>query len=364
MEKIIKNFDFTEILLAYGFIREECSLSEFKRGHINDSFILEIQNRCRFFLQRINHDVFKDPEILMDNLMKVDETMMNHYGSRDMIPYPSVQKNRNKKFFHLDQNGNFWRLMEYIPDSHSYNIAESADIARAGAAAFGEFQRIMIQAEAATFTPTIPGFHHLGKRMQQLQEAISKDTSQRVEHAKDEIAFALGRAGYAEELEGLLRNKIVPLRVTHNDTKLNNVLFDDKTGKYICVVDLDTVMPGTVLYDYGDMVRTFTSPVEEDEPDPGQVVFREEIFRALTEGYLSELKGSLTKGEIDNLLFGAKVMLLMIGVRFLVDFLEGDHYFKTERDNHNLDRCRNQFVLLDQLEKKESGLQAIIRSCA
>ena len=351
----------SEILRNYGIDPEVCSITEFKLGHINDSFIIDVHNKCLFFLQRINHHVFKDPESLMENLLKVDQAMMKHYGSRENNPYPAVQRSRNKKFFHRDNDGNFWRLMEYVSDSRSYNIAVDTYIAREGAAAFGRFQKIMNGETPADYMPTIPDFHHLGKRLGQLQGAIAKDAVGRVKDARKEISFTLDRLEYADILESLLREKIVPLRVTHNDTKLNNVLFDNKKGKYICVVDLDTVMPGSVLFDYGDMVRTFTSPVEEDEPDPDKVVFREEIFEALTQGYLSELKHSLSQGEKDHLLFGAKVMLLMIGVRFLTDFLEGDHYFKTAREYHNLERARNQFALLRQLEKRESALQDIIR---
>ena len=358
----MKRFDFDHILLNFGFSPAAVRLSEFNKGHINDSYIIDSGQSCRLFLQRINHHVFRDPEGLMENLILVDAAMTRYYGDRESNPYPRVLPNRNKKFFHIDPDGNYWRLMEFVPDSISFDIAENADIAREGAAAFGKFQVAMNRENASAYVPTIPDFHHLGKRMRQLQDAIGKDTAGRVAACRTEITFALDRAEYAVMLEKLLREKVVPMRVTHNDTKLNNVLFNKESGKHICVVDLDTVMPGTVLYDYGDMVRTFTSPVAEDEPDPGKVVFRKDIFEALTRGYLSELKDSLVQGEKDNLLFGGKIMLLMIGVRFLTDYLEGDHYFKTSREHHNLERCRNQFTLLQQLENEEYELKNIIRS--
>ena len=358
----MSKYNLSEILRVYGIDPDVCSITEFKQGHINDSFILDVDSNCRFFLQRINHHVFKDPESLMDNLVRVEGALLKHYGSYDKMPYPAVKKNQNKKYFHLDKQGNFWRMMEYVPDCRSYNIAEDAGIAREGAAAFGKFQQVMMGETVLDYVPTIPDFHHLGKRLLQLQSAIEKDEYDRVGKARKEITFALDRLDYAETLGDLIREKIIPLRVTHNDTKLNNVLFNNK-GKYICVVDLDTVMPGTVLYDYGDMVRTFTSPVEEDEPDTVKVILREEIFEALTRGYLSELKDVLQQGEKEHLLFGAKVMLLMIGVRFLTDYLEGDHYFKVGRDKHNLDRCQNQFALLRQLEKNESRFRDIIKAC-
>ncbi len=357
----MKDFNLADILQHYGIDADSCTITGFHRGHINDSFIVDVRGRCRFFLQRINQHVFKDPEGLIENLIRFNTAMQKHYGNEGSNPYPAIRQNRNKNFYHRDLDGNFWRMMDFVADSRSFDIAETAGIAREGAAAFGRFQLVMNNEDPAGYVPTIPGFHHLGKRLQQLQDAIAKDAFARKEQAKDEISFALDRLSYGTELESLLDSNAIPVRVTHNDTKLNNVLFENKSVKYICVVDLDTVMPGTVLYDYGDMVRTFTSPVEEDEPDTSKVVFRTDIFEALTDGYLSELKDSLSKTEKENLLFGGKIMLLMIGVRFLTDYLEGDHYFKTAREKHNLDRCRNQFILLKQIEENEIELQEIIK---
>ncbi|NQT77745.1 MAG: aminoglycoside phosphotransferase family protein [Bacteroidetes bacterium] len=357
---MMKKFDFVSILKAFGIDPDLSNIKEFHRGHINDSFILEVEQKSYFFLQRINHHVFKDPEALMENLVKVYIALNKHYGGSANNPFPGIHQGENNKQFYCDHDGNYWRVMDYVPDSRSFNIAENVEIARKGAAAFGLFQLAIMEEDPEGYIPTIPNFHHLGMRLEQLKDALEKDALKRSRIAQREIDFALERMKYGEQLAELLRKKIIPVRVTHNDTKLNNVLFENNSIKSICVVDLDTVMPGTVLYDYGDMVRTFTSPLEEDEPDPAKVVFREEIFEALTEGYLSELGGSLTKEEKEHLLFGAKIMLLMIGARFLTDFLEGDHYFKTTRENHNLDRCRNQFILLRQLEEKENELQEII----
>jgi len=356
----MKEFNFTRILQFYGFHPDSCTVSEFHQGHINDSFIIEVGGKCAFFLQRINHHVFKDPEGLIENMIRVNTALQKHFG-KDANPYPGIRQNKNKKFHYKDDEGNFWRIVDFVPESRSFNIAESATVAREGAAAFGQFQLVMNLEDPSEYVPSIPNFHHLGMRLVQLRDALEKDSFSRAETARAEIAFALDRLHFRTKLEELLRNNEIPLRVTHNDTKLNNVLFGKDREEYLCVVDLDTVMPGTVLYDYGDMVRTFTSAAEEDEPDASKVIFRTEIFEALTEGYLTALKDSLTKAEKEQLLFGGKIMLLMIGVRFLTDFLEGDHYFKTARENHNLDRCRNQFVLLKQIEEKENELQEIVR---
>lgn len=355
----MSKFDFAHILQAYGIEPASCTIREFKRGHINDSFVLELPEDRRYFLQRINHHVFRDPESLILNMVKVNAAMEKHFGNEGN-PYPQLLRSRNKTFFYKDPDGNFWRVTTFVPGSRSFNIAENAEVAREGAAAFSRFQMVMNQEFPEEYPPTIPDFHHLGKRLKALEKAIAEDARSRSSLAGKEVTFALGRLEYGRHLEKLLLSKTIPIRVTHNDTKLNNVLFRSDRIEHICVVDLDTVMPGTLLYDYGDMVRTFTSPVEEDEPDPGRVVFRKDIFDALTDGYLSSLRESLTTGEKENLLFGAKVMLLMIGARFLTDFLEGDHYFKTSRENHNLERCRNQFVLLDQLEEMEDELQESI----
>lgn len=363
MEINMGQTNFPEILLNYGIDPDACNISEYTRGHINDSYIVDVRQSYRFFLQRINHHVFKDPGGLIENHVKVNAAMAAHYGGEKKSPYPRIIKNKDQKYFCNDREGNFWRLLEFVPGSRSFNIASTTGIAFEGAAAFGAFQMVMNKERPSAYTPTIPGFHHLGNRLRQLQTAVDTDPKERVKYARPEITFVLDRMEYAAKLEELLLNKIIPVRVTHNDTKLNNVLFKEKEIKYICVVDLDTVMPGTVLYDYGDMVRTFTSPVEEDEPDPEKVLLRTDIFEALTNGYLGALKDSLSTGEKEYLLFGAKVMLLMIGTRFLTDFLEGDHYFKIARKEHNLIRSRNQFALLKQLEDKENSLQAIIRSC-
>ncbi len=359
----MNDFNFTHILQSYNFDPDSCKVIEFHRGHINDSFIIDVGNNTFFFLQRINHHVFKDPEGLIDNLIRVNSAMKIHFGL-DANPYPEIRQTLDRKAFYKDAEGNFWRMMDFVPDSRSFNIAETAEVAMEGAAAFGLFQSIMNNETPSEYIPTIPSFHHLGNRLAQLQDALAKDGFSRTKSAEKEVAFALDRLHFGDKLDELLQSNTIPIRVTHNDTKLNNVLFHNSDEKHICVVDLDTVMPGTLLFDYGDMVRTFTSPVEEDEPDPSKVVFRTEIFEALTRGYLGELKDSLSENEKKHLLFGAKVMLLMIGVRFLTDFLEGDHYFKTARENHNLERCRNQFVLLKQLEEKENELQEIIKKYA
>lgn len=352
-------YDFNKILQFYGLRPESSTITEFLQGHINDSYIIEVNKSCSYFMQRINHHVFRDPEALINNLVQVNNAMNTYYG-REKNPYPQIIQNRNKKYFYRDDNGNYWRIMDFVPGSRSFNICENTEIAFEGAAAFGRFQRVMNAEDPSEYTSTIPDFHHLGKRIVMMEEAIKADQLNRCAEASAEISFALERKQYAAELDALINSGKVPARVTHNDTKLNNVLFTNHAIKHICVVDLDTVMPGTVLYDYGDMVRTFTSPVEEDEPDPAKVVFRKEIFEALTGGYLSELKESLTDDEKANLLFGGKIMLLMIGIRFLTDFLEGDHYFKTSRKKHNLERCRNQFALLKQLEEQEEELDTII----
>ncbi len=360
---MMKDKRINEILLNYGIDPASCRIDEFRQGHINDSFVVEAgSGKCTFFLQRINHHVFRDPEGLINNLILVNKAMQKHYGREEQNPYPAIRMSRNKKYFYRDQEGNFWRLMDFVAGSRSFNIATDESVAREGAAAFGRFQLVMNDEDPAAYVPTIPDFHNLGMRMRRLQEAVGNDSHGRKAMAAEQISFALERTQLAGILDHLVREGTVPVRVTHNDTKLNNVLFRNDSINYICVVDLDTVMPGTVLYDYGDMVRTFTSPAGEDEPDPAKVIFRTGIFEALTGGYLSELKHSLTVGEKEHLLFGAKAMLLMIGVRFLTDFLEGDHYFKTSRENHNLERARNQFILLSQLEALEPVLREIIRS--
>jgi aminoglycoside phosphotransferase (APT) family kinase protein len=258
----------------------------------------------------------------------------------------------------VDEKGSYWRAYRFIERARTYDAVESAQQAFQAAKAFGQFQKLLAGLPAPRLHDTIPDFHHTPKRFVALEEAIASDVAGRAILAKPEIGFALAH----QSIVSILLDANLPERVTHNDTKFNNVMLDDATGEGVCVVDLDTVMPGLALYDFGDMVRTTTSPAEEDELDLSRVTMQFPMFEALVRGYLASAGGFLTKAEKQYLAFSGKLITFEIGIRFLTDYLAGDTYFKVHREGHNLDRCRTQFKLVESIERQEERMQRLIES--
>ena len=271
-------------------------------------------------------------------------------------------KSADNKPFITDENEDYWRMYNYVENSVSYSVIEKEEQAFQAAKAFGKMQRLCLDLNTKDFFDPIPDFHDLSKRYLKFDKVLKLSTEERRKKAEKEILFVQDQRKISDLIAELTEKGVLPLRITHNDTKLNNVLLDAKTGEGICVIDLDTLMPGLVLYDFGDMARTFTSPVPEDEKDNSKVIFRKEVFSALSKGYLSELSEVLTKTEKEQLITGAKYMILIIGLRFLTDYLENDVYFKTAYNEHNLVRAKNQFALLEDLLRKEEELKKIISS--
>jgi len=337
------------------------SAKPYGSGHINDTWLVET-NSNKYILQKINHHIFPEVEKMNRNIemalaqlyAKQNATGEKRFSALNII------LSKNGLNHHLDEDGQYWRMMNFVPGSISYDTVETPEIAFEAARSFGYFQKNLINLNPKDFFPVIKDFHNLDRRMKVFKDVVEKNPVNRNQFAGSEIEFAMRNEQLSLRLKDLLDSGEIPIRVTHNDTKINNVLFNKNTLKGIAVIDLDTVMPGTVLFDFGDMVRTFTSPADEDEKDLSRVVLRIEIFEAMAKGYLSELKNLLTKTEINNLVFGGKVMTFMIGLRFLTDFLQGDIYFKTTRKNHNLDRCRTQFKLLTDIENREETLRKMI----
>jgi hypothetical protein len=265
---------------------------------------------------------------------------------------------RNGLFYHHDDRGNYWRAYLFIEKARTYDAVESVGQAFEAAKAYGRFQKLLADLPAPRLHDTIPYFHHTPKRFAALVKAVENDAYNRAGLAKAEIAFALNRAGIVD----VLINANLPERVTHNDTKFNNVMLDDVTGEGICVVDLDTLMPGLTLYDFGDMVRTTTSLAKEDEVDLTQVRMQMPMFEALVRGYLTFAGDFLTPAEKRLLAFSGKLITFEIGIRFLTDFLGGDTYFKVHRHGHNLDRCRTQFKLVESIEDQEESMNEMVES--
>lgn len=340
-------------------------------GHINDTYCAVYQNgaaRARFIHQRVNHEVFKDVPKLMENIVRVTSQAHAVLEARE-VPDRARRALRviptlDGASFHRDPEGNFWRTYDFIEGAVCHDRVDSPEQAREAARLFGAFQCMASGLEGHPLHETVPGFHHTRSRFNALLEAVRRDAAGRASAAEDEVRFVREREKTVDVLLDMLARDELPMRVTHNDTKLNNVMLDARTGEGLCVIDLDTVMPGLVHYDFGDMVRTGVSPAPEDETDLRKVAVRMEIFEALARGYLSTAGEFLTPAEKAWLAFSGKLITLEIGIRFLADFLNGDVYFKIHRDGHNLDRCRAQFKLVECIEAEEDAMRRLVDSIA
>jgi hypothetical protein len=330
-------------------------------GHINDTYCATLEQggaRVRYIFQRINGAIFKNTPALMENIWRVSTHLsQKRAGEADRMRrvltlIPAV----DGKPYARDEHGDVWRVYVFIEGARTFDAVEFPQQAFQAAKAFGEFQRLLTELPLPRLHDTIPDFHHTPKRYAALERAIEADVANRAEMAQKEIEFARRH----KDICGVLLDAGLPERVTHNDTKFNNVMLDDATGEGICVIDLDTVMPGLAPFDFGDMVRTTTSTAQEDERDLSKVTMQFEMFEALARGYLSSAGEFLTRAEKELLPFSGKLITFEIGIRFLTDFLAGDTYFKVHREGHNMDRCRTQFKLLESLEQQEKQMDRLI----
>ena len=336
-------------------------------GHINDTYLVRLQQGqsiTPWIIQRINHRIFKDVPALMENIQRVTEHVRRRLadlpGSDPRREALTVVPTRGGQAYHADAEGNFWRTYVFITGARTYDEVQGRGMAFQAAKAFGTFQKLLMDLPAPALQETIPFFHHTPNRFARFEAALSADTAGRAATCRAEIDFALARRDSTAVLVDLLATGALPLRVTHNDTKINNVMIDDQDGRGVCVIDLDTVMPGTVLYDFGDEVRTTTGTAAEDERDLGRVRFQVGMFEALVQGYLEAAGAVLVPAEIDQLAFSGRLITFEIGIRFLTDYLEGDVYFKTHRPGHNLDRCRTQFEMVRQMEACREDMERIV----
>ncbi len=355
--------DVRSVARQFQICGEFCSAEPYGSGHINDTYCVvfnQAGTTTRYILQRINHNIFKQPLLLMENIQRVTAHVAGKMAGEQDISRRvlTLIPTQDGCYCYRDLEGNFWRAYLFIEKARSYDAVENTRQAFEAAKAYGQFQKLLADLPAPRLHDTIPDFHHTPKRYDALVKAIEKDTANRAAGAKKEIEFALERASITD---GLIRANL-PERVTHNDTKFNNVMLDDATGKGICVVDLDTLMPGLALYDFGDMVRTTTSPAKEDECDLTRVKMQFPMFESLARGYLAAAGDFLTPAEKKLLAFSGKLITFEIGMRFLTDFLGGDTYFKIHRNGHNLDRCRTQFKLVESIEQQEEHMNELIES--
>ncbi|MBR4049026.1 MAG: aminoglycoside phosphotransferase family protein [Clostridia bacterium] len=358
-------FDIEEIKSQYNFKGEYYDFDILNNGHINNTYVLNFDYKgCEksYVLQQINTAVFKNPEELMRNYVGVTDFVRNKVieaGGNPLRESVKVYYTKDGKPYYLDKSGRYWRVINYVINTVSYNFPDNTEICRKAGKTFGNFQKLLADYPAEELCETIPNFHNTVSRYNDFIKAVEEDKAGRVAEVTKEIEFVKARKKDCSVLLDLLEKGELPLRVTHNDTKLNNVLFDKKTGEGICVIDLDTVMPGLSLYDFGDSLRFAGNTADEDEKDLSKVRFNAEIYRSYTEGYLSAAGDSLTPAEIYYLPFSVKLMTLECGIRFLTDYLNGDVYFRISRPEHNLDRCRTQFKLVEEIEEKYMELMGI-----
>lgn len=339
-----------------------------KVGHINDTYLVDAMNktgRDQYIFQRINRFVFRDPERLMANFEKITRHIrakLEHAKGCDPERGTlNLLYARSGQCFYLSPEGDYWRAYRFVGEAHIINVATRPEQATEAGRAFGFFQKLLSDLEASSLHETIPFFHHTPRRFSRFKEVLSGDTCRRAAEARDAVAFALEREPMTTVITAALADGRLPLRITHNDTKINNILFDNRTGKAVCVIDLDTTMPGSSLYDFGDMVRTTTSFAPEDERDLAKVELEMDMFQALADGYLAEAGDFLTEEEIGLLVFSGRLVTFTIGLRFLTDFLEGDAYFRVHRPGQNLDRARAQFGLVRSMEAQAETMEQCVR---
>ena len=338
-----------------------------KTGHINHTYFLRInggEKSGHYVLQKINGNIFKKPEQVMENIDKVISHIKNKYEQlninttkRVLALVPTVT---GEKWF-VDEKNTVWRTYFFIENATTYDVAKTPEQAYQAAKAFGEFSSLLSDLPIDQLHETIPDFHNTPKRFEQFEQALADAPLERIAMARKEIDFASSRKNITSVLTDCIANGTMKLRITHNDTKLNNVMIDDDSEKGICVIDLDTVMPGLALYDFGDCIRTATPTGEEDEQNLDLIEMDIKMFDALVRGYIESAGESLSPKEIELLAFSGKLITYEIGLRFLADHLNGDVYFKIHRENHNLDRARVQFKLVQSMEEQEEEMNEIVR---
>jgi len=355
--------DIRSVSKHFQILGEFVSAEPYGSGHINDTYSAvydQGRTTVRYIHQRINPNVFKNPVALMDNVHRVTDHLRGKLaGERDIARRVlTLIPAHGGRPFHLDDQGNYWRTYIFIEKAHTYDVVQTPRQAFEAARAFGRFQGLLVDLPGPRLHETIPDFHHTPKRFDAFERALEADAFNRAQSARTEIDFALRH----REMVSFLLEAHLPERITHNDTKFNNVMLDDTTGEGICVIDLDTTMPGLVLCDFGDQVRTTTSPTREDERDLKKVRMQFPMFEALVRGYLFAAHEFLTAPEKKCLAFAGKLITFEIGIRFLTDVLNGDTYFKIHWENHNLDRCRTQFKLVESIEQHEDQMSKLIES--
>lgn len=342
---------------------------ELRNGHINTTYRAcyktEDGHEERYILQRINDYVFKDPAQVMKNVEKVTRHITwkllrrrRDAAGQTLTLFPA---RGGRNYINLPEEGGMWRCYNNIEDTHTYDVVENTRQAYQAGYAFGSFQDLISDMNPEDIKESIPDFHNTPRRYRQLLESAARDEHGRVSDCAGELALLASWADRYGKLVDMQAAGDLPTRITHNDTKINNVMLDEETDQAVCVIDLDTVMPGLSLYDFGDMVRTATCAAAEDERELSAVFMQMPFFESLAEGYLDAAHGFLTQAEIDNMAFAGWLITTEIGIRFLTDYLDGDKYFRVDYPDHNLVRARNQLKLAQSIDSKLPAMQKYIR---
>jgi Ser/Thr protein kinase RdoA (MazF antagonist) len=335
-------------------------------GHINDTYLVTTPGN-QYVLQRINQVVFKNPVQVMANIVRITEHI--HAKTAALDPPSAMRQleviaSKDGGAYYRDSNGNVWRMYSFIEDAITHDSLHSPTLAREAARMFGWFQRLLIDLPGPPLHETIPGFHNTPRRLERFHEVLKADVAHRAKNARSEIDFVFENAAICHVLSDLVKRGEVPIRVAHNDAKINNVMFDTSTGQGVCVIDLDTVMPGLSAYDFGDLVRTATCAAAEDERDLSKVAVDTQLFEALAQGFVEGTGRFLTPAERRHLVFGGKLITFEQLIRFLTDYLAGDVYYKVHRPDHNLDRSRTQMRLVQSILAQEPDLNRLVEQAS
>ncbi|MCR5735484.1 MAG: aminoglycoside phosphotransferase family protein [Lachnospiraceae bacterium] len=361
------SFDIGSVVSHFRIDGEMIYSEPFGCGHINDTYVIyckrETAPPVRYILQRINSEIF-DVKKLMHNICLVTDYLKERIAAEGGNPYQSTLtliKTTDDASYYGDEEHNCFRIYNFIENTVSYQRAASAKVLLNAGSAFGHFQKLLFDFDASLLYEIIPDFHNTGKRFEAFEAAVRDAIKERAASAMQEIEFIRARAGYCDEIVSGLKSGKIPLRVTHNDTKLNNILMNPDTDESVCIIDLDTIMPGSLLYDFGDSIRFGANTALEDETDLSKVKFDLEMFEAYTRGFMEEMGEYMTEAEVDLLPFSCILMTYECGMRFLADYLTGDTYFKTTHETHNLERARNQFKIVSDMEEKLDDMKAAVK---
>ena len=351
------------IIEKFDILGEVTNVKIYGSGHINTTYRVNTTEEV-YILQKVNTSIFKNMEQLVENVAGVTnylvETIKKRGGNPRRETLQVIQTKDGQNYFKGD-DGFSYRMYYFITGATCYDTVEKPEDFYESALAFGKFQSLLASYPAETLHETIPNFHHTAKRFETFLQAVEQDVCSRAASVQEEIAFVMNHAKDMPVLTDMLEKGELPLRVTHNDTKLNNIMIDNETGKGICILDLDTVMPGLSVNDFGDAIRFGANTALEDETDLDKVSLDLELYEIFVKGFLEGCQGILTENELKMLPMGAKMMTLECGMRFLTDYLEGDTYFRIHRKHHNLDRCRSQFALVADMERKWDEMAAIVK---